>query len=456
MNCNRCGQLFSSVQSAQAPCSRCGWNEREVGRATFVYRRRSRWERLLERWRRAPSPARPVTAAAAEAPRAPMPPTAPELATPVAASIVSAPEEPARNESPYRASVTTSAALGTPQAPLPADAPALTLDAGNVLDVVGDGAVVSAVVSGAEWETAETPIAAAPGPEAVVPMTSVPPPDAPPAPSPSPAPAESLPAAAQLRVRRRRSPAWSVVDAGSVPSSAIAAPEGAGRARRFLATAGQVVLVLVIVGFFFSGFSAVISGLFPTGESGSGWIRQAALELPGEMGAGFMGRAPVARTLQLWTGDQSSNAEFGQGLPVAATLTFKKNDVRSRRAQEIAWAPAGADMALYDHDAVQTLDRSRAIVTFDPKNFLDLDENAMVIIKRLEDDTLLKDRRAFLVVVEGNLRGRVEASAERNVDLSVATSAGVVRVKAARAHEPRAEFAVKVGPDQSTSLTVYQ
>ncbi len=226
------------------------------------------------------------------------------------------------------------------------------------------------------------------------------------------------------------------------------------RLRKVAAQGLQVLMVLAIVTVFFSFFLLMLVFLFPSEGPGGTWIQQAALRLPSNLG--LEDSMPSDRNLELWSGGQADSYELGGNEPVAAYLTYKKNDVRGRRAGEIVWTATDLDMALHDRDAVQTLKNSRAIVTFDATNFLDLDENAMVIIKRLEDNPILRDRRTFLVMVEGNLRGRIEATPERNMDVAVTTAAGEIRVKTSKIPERRADFAVKVNPDQSTSLTVFE
>lgn len=289
----------------------------------------------------------------------------------------------------------------------------------------------------------------------------------PPAPVPAvaasaPSRAGAAPASPQLLERRQEAaplpgpvlmPAPPAAAVGSVsPGLVPEAERPAGWARRAALQLLQILLVLGIVTGFFLVFLAVLMVLFPAGSE-AGWIRRAALELPGA-GAGV--ESDRGAELKLWSGNNGGTYELGAGQPVAAYLTFKKNDVRSRRSEQIVWTTAALEMALYDRDAVQTLKNARAIVTFDESNFLDLGENAMVIIKRMLDDPVLRDRRAYLVVVEGDLRARIEATPGRSMDLAVATTAGEVRVRTAKSDTRRAEFAVKVNPDQSTTLTVFE
>lgn len=218
----------------------------------------------------------------------------------------------------------------------------------------------------------------------------------------------------------------------------------------------QMAGVLGVVTVFFMAFVLLLMVLFPAAGPAGIWIRKAAFELPSSLVFASTGSFSTGPNLSVWSPGQDSPYDLGDGRPLAALLTYKKNDVRSRRSEDIVWNDAFRDMPLYDRDAVQTLKRSRAIVTFDESNFLDLDENAMIIIKRLSDDPVLKDRRAFMVVVDGNLRGRIEATPDREMNVSIITVAGEVRVQTAKTSEKRAEFSVAVNPDKSTTLTVFE
>lgn len=208
------------------------------------------------------------------------------------------------------------------------------------------------------------------------------------------------------------------------------------RSKKLLSSVLQIFVVMGIVSFFFSGFTVLMFYIFPMeGEGSTNWIRQAAIEIP--LNAADTGLLNDTRT-------------------VAAYLTYQKNDVRVRPSEQIFWNEAELNMALYNQDAVQTLEKSRAIITFDPTNFLDVDENSLVIIKKMEENQDLGERRSFLVMVDGNLRGRIEASDEKNIHVQVATSAGMATISSTSSSQKKAEFALKINPDRSTSLTVFK
>src|SRR2546425_1147152 len=152
-------------------------------------------------------------------------------------------------------------------------------------------------------------------------------------------------------------------------------------ARRSLETILALILVLV----FFSAFLGILNTVFPSG--------------------------PGLRDLMRSQGKSASPLDgspaTGGPVETAAHLTAMRNQVKSRSANEIAWGKATEGMALRDRDAIQTLDRSNATITFDDSNYLDMGQNSLVIIQRLEEDPVLKERRSLLLMVEGELRRRV-------------------------------------------------
>lgn len=209
-------------------------------------------------------------------------------------------------------------------------------------------------------------------------------------------------------------------------------------ARRSLETALALILVLA----FFSAFLSILNAVFPSGpglrdlmRSGSSMTTDAREE-PGP--------------------PQDGSSGPGGPLGVAARLTAMRNQVKSRRASEIAWGKATDGMDLRDRDAIQTLDRSNATITFDDRNYLDMGQNSLVIIQRLEDDPALKERRSFLVMVEGDLRGRIAGSGDSAVRIEVATPSAVTRIQRAPESAGELKFKISVHPDRSSTIAVYE
>src|SRR5213596_3421885 len=196
----------------------------------------------------------------------------------------------------------------------------------------------------------------------------------------------------------------------------------------------ETVLALILVLAFFSAFLGILNTVFPSGPG-----------LRDLMRSGTKSASP-----------RDGSPGPGGPLGIAAHLTATRNQVKSRRASEIAWGKATDGMALRDRDAIQTLDRSNATITFDESNYLDMGQNSLVIIQRLEEDPVLKERRSFLLMVEGDLRGRIAGAGDSAVRIEVATPGAVTRIQRTSASVGELKFKISVHPDRSSTIAVYE
>jgi hypothetical protein len=64
-----------------------------------------------------------------------------------------------------------------------------------------------------------------------------------------------------------------------------------------------------------------------------------------------------------------------------ATLVNMERTVKAKRASDLSWEDAQQQMPLYANDAVRTFDKSSATIAFGPNDLLEVDQNALVIIK---------------------------------------------------------------------------
>ncbi len=217
--------------------------------------------------------------------------------------------------------------------------------------------------------------------------------------------------------------------------------------RSFFARSFETVLSVLIVLAFFSAFLAVLNVLFPIGSG-----------LKGMMGTGDYGSDSAltkvsARDMLLTRGNVDGN--FANREDVAAVLTMTRNKVRSKRAGSIAWRAAGTGMQLFDYDAVQTSRKSAAVIKFDEDSFLRMGANSLVIIKRLEQDFLFREKRSFVVVADGEFEGKFFGSKQTPVYIEVETPNAVARIRTRNVEEGPAEFKVSVNPDESSMFTVF-
>jgi Glucodextranase, domain B len=64
-----------------------------------------------------------------------------------------------------------------------------------------------------------------------------------------------------------------------------------------------------------------------------------------------------------------------------ATLVGMEHTVKAKRAADLSWEEAQARMPLYENDAIRTFEKASAIIAFGPKDTVEVDQNALVVIK---------------------------------------------------------------------------
>jgi len=139
----------------------------------------------------------------------------------------------------------------------------------------------------------------------------------------------------------------------------------------------------------------------------------------------------------------------------AATLIELRNQVKSKRADAIAWHSAKRGMALHSLDAVQTLDDSTARIRFDSRNEIDLGANSLIVIRRMEQDLLFKEKRSFMVVVDGELRGKLSGDEDGEVYLEVTTPNAVARLQTGDSDGTPLEFSIRVDDEDQSIVTLF-
>ena len=206
---------------------------------------------------------------------------------------------------------------------------------------------------------------------------------------------------------------------------------------------GMFAIGLVLV--FFFVLIMVFNAIFPEG-SGLQFIFS---ERPNEEAATLRGQSD----LQVARGD-GADMLFGDD-SWAATLSQVRNSVKSKKAGAIVWKSARRGIQLHNLDAVQTLDDSSAIIKFDDKNMIELGDNSLIVIRHMERDLLFKEKRSFMVIVDGELRGRIGGGDESGVYLEVSTPNAVARLKSDPNDAAGIEFKIDVLEDSASTITIY-
>jgi len=205
---------------------------------------------------------------------------------------------------------------------------------------------------------------------------------------------------------------------------------------------GIITIVLVLVCFL--ALISLLNLLFPTGTGLNLLLGNAPKEAP---------QHQEGRNLMLHRDGASDPLPADYGW--AATLERTVQQVKSKRGQEIAWQQARKGMRLYDEDSLQTLDKASALIRFDAENSIDLGENSLIVIRRMERDPLFREKRSYMVMVDGVLRGRLNASDDNGVFVEVTLPNAVTRLQAEPDGGEAVEFRIDVQGDESSSVTIY-
>ena len=214
--------------------------------------------------------------------------------------------------------------------------------------------------------------------------------------------------------------------------------------KSLLANGIEIILTMLLVLAFFSVFLGLLNILFPSGTSLTELMNRAeryARRVPGET--------------DLTEGLRPEGAG-GPTVKTAAVLTTINNTVKNKRIDAIAWEPAREGMPLYDQDAVQTMQHSSAILNFDERSYLQMEANSLVIIKSLEQEISSRRKRSFLLMVDGELRGKLAGSAEGPVRMEIMTPSAVTRIETRNRPEDKADFKISINPDESSTIAVFE
>jgi mannose-6-phosphate isomerase-like protein (cupin superfamily) len=219
----------------------------------------------------------------------------------------------------------------------------------------------------------------------------------------------------------------------------------ARRLKKTIKGALEGLLAVLMVLLFYSVFLYFLNTLFPSGTSLKTLIAdQGSTDSSGLSEDGNRG---------FITDD---GPESDRASEVAAVLSMTRNEVKSKGSGQIAWRSAEKGTSLYDRDAVQTLNRSAAAIRFAENTTLDMGSNSLVIIKRITHDPVYREKRSFMVLAEGDMRGKMDASDRDSVYLEITTPGAKFRTESGGPGAEEVDFKISVNPDKSTTISVYE
>jgi hypothetical protein len=151
-----------------------------------------------------------------------------------------------------------------------------------------------------------------------------------------------------------------------------------------------------------------------------------------------------------------SDAPAAGGAPVATLMGIERT-VKAKRAAELAWADARSEMPLFDNDAVRTFDKASAVIAFGPNDVLEVDQNALVIIRpRQRAAGGEAAGEMSLALLSGDLldglAGKPEAERARAIETAAKSRELTIRKAPGAPPAEKTRVLVKTLPDRSTSV----
>ncbi len=202
----------------------------------------------------------------------------------------------------------------------------------------------------------------------------------------------------------------------------------------------EIIAVMLTVLLFYALVLSVMGIMFPTGTSLKDKAKQ--------RGTGGSAVKKTDRNLLLARGENESGLMDSVSAP--AFLKSMNNRVKSKRADTIVWEKAEGGMPLYDRDAVQTFGNSSAVIQMEEGNTLKMGESSLIIIRKVEKDIFFGKKRSFIVVMDGELKGKMEKAEY----VEVTTPSAVARIETKGRDGKQSEFSIRVNPDKSSSIAV--
>ena len=162
--------------------------------------------------------------------------------------------------------------------------------------------------------------------------------------------------------------------------------------------------------------------------------------------------APVEVQSPVLSGEPETPAAAG---PAVATLVGIEKNVKAKRASELSWEEAQQQMPLFENDAVRTFEKSSATIAFGKDDLVDVDQNALVIIKprsKGADDSEISLALLSSDFLDGLAAKPAPEQAKAIETASIGRALTIRPVPGSGKPGEKTRVAVRTLPDKSTSV----
>ncbi len=135
-------------------------------------------------------------------------------------------------------------------------------------------------------------------------------------------------------------------------------------------------------------------------------------------------------------------------------LTIRRR-VQHRSANALTWNYANLGDKVARNDDLQTFARSTAVMKVNNKSRLTIGENSLIVFDQQALDPLQTERKSTLVMIEGELSGKLSSANKSRFQFNVNLPNSEVTLQPGTAGKD-VEFLITVNDDQSTTLNVHE
>ena len=129
--------------------------------------------------------------------------------------------------------------------------------------------------------------------------------------------------------------------------------------------------------------------------------------------------------------------------------------VQHRGANTLTWNNANVGDKVVRNDAVQTFSRSTVVVEVTDDSQLTMGENSLIVFDEREADPFLTDQNSVLVMIQGELSGRLSGRDKSRFRFGVNLPNSDVTLKPRKAGDD-VEFLITVNDDQSSTINIHE
>lgn len=215
--------------------------------------------------------------------------------------------------------------------------------------------------------------------------------------------------------------------------------------KRYFRIINESVFILIMVFVVYLFFIDLLQAMFPKGTSISEIINEKVFQ------GGFLEQKDKDLRLNV----DGQELAFSGNSELAAKIIEKHRNVKSKRAHGISWFDANSGLGLHSKDAIQTYSRSSAVIRLSNAGDVQVGENSLIVIRNIDEDILLQEKRARILMVKGELQGTVDGLIEDNTHIRITTPSGATAI-ISNDKSDKVRYKIKVNKDKSSVITVFE